>query len=139
MTSNDIRIVINGQQFVVDGQSLKPAPENDFQQEVMKRFDGLESRMDKLESRMGRLENRMTSLEHQQDITNSRLDMGIWSAGICFGVLALVIAFVGVFAPKFWEHMTRKEHLPSPQTDIDILADRVAELLSQRYDLKPKH
>lgn len=130
MTSNDIRIVINGQQFVIDGQTLKPAPENTFQQEVMKRFDGLESRM-------GRLENRMTALEHQQDITNSRLDMGIWSAGICFAVLALVIAFVGIFAPKFWEFFSRKTK-PAPEIDIDDIADKVIQILSSRYELKPK-
>ena len=73
------------------------------------RLDSLEGRVSSIETRVGKLEEHMTVLEHNQDITNTRLEMSLWFTGICFGALALVIAFVGIFAPKFWEHSAKKE------------------------------
>ncbi|MBQ7214931.1 MAG: hypothetical protein IJS39_02980 [Synergistaceae bacterium] len=134
MTSNDIRIVINGQEFVIDGKALRPAPASNFQQEVMKHFDSLEARVGNIEARVGNIEAGVKELGYMLDKTNSRLDMGIWFAGLCFAVFALVIAFVGIFAPKFWEHMTRKETPSQPQIDIDAIARRVGEI----FGLTPK-
>ena len=132
MVSNDVYLVVNNEQS--------------FRLYVVEQFGKIESRMEKLESRMDKLESRMTVLEHQQEITNSRLDMGIWFAGLCFGVLALVIAFVGIFAPKFWEHRENHEStpapvpaptvitLPQPQADINALAKQIGEM----FGLTPK-
>ena len=96
------------------------------------RLDSLEGRVSSIEARVGKIEERMTVLEHNQDITNSRLGMGLWFTGICFGVLALVIAFVGIFAPKFWDFMTRKEHKPQPDFDIEAIAERAAQIAISR-------
>lgn len=131
MVSNDVYLVVNNE------QSFRLYMVEQFGK-IESRMEKLESRMDGLESRMDKLESRMTVLEHQQEITNSRLDMGIWFAGLCFGVLALVIAFVGLFAPKFWEHMTRRDSRPQTQPNISELAEEVIAVIKSRYELKPK-
>ena len=92
------------------------------------RLGSLEGRVSSIETRAGKLEEHMTVLEHNQDITNSRLEMSLWFTGICFGVLALVIAFVGMLAPKFWEHSAKKESKPEPEIDIEAIAERAAQI-----------
>lgn len=111
--------------------------DRDILLEINGRLIKIESRLDGIESRVGNLESGVTALAHQQELIANRLDMGIWFAGLCFGVLALVIAFVGIFAPKFWEYFSRKTK-PAPEVDIDEVADRVIQIISRRYELKPK-
>ena len=131
MTSNDIRIVINGQQFVVDGQSLKPAPENNFQQEVMKRFDRLEARVEKVEQQTSAI--MIEQAEQRGALNYIHSSLSVWGSIICG-----IIAFVGIFAPKFWEFFSRKDK-PAPEIDIDDVADKVIAIISSRYELKPKN
>ena len=133
MTSKDMYLVVNDEQS--------------FRLYVVDQFGKMNTRMDKLESRMDTLESRMTVLEHQQDITNSRIELSMWFTGICFGVLALVIAFVGIFAPKLLERRDKPENtpapapaptvitLPQPQVDINAIARQVGEI----FGLTPKN
>lgn len=51
MNSNDVVITINGQRFVIEGTTLKPS-ESTFEQEVLRRFDNIESRVGKIESEL---------------------------------------------------------------------------------------
>ncbi len=93
MSSNDIRIVINGNEFIIDGAMLSPAGQSGFQQEVLRRLDGIESRV-------GKLEEHSTAIMIEQANQRGRLDamqngLSIWGALICG-----VIVFVGIFAPK---------------------------------------
>ncbi len=141
MTSKDVYVIVNDEQ--------------QFRLYVVEQFGKIESRMDRLESRLGAIEaeqkamrSEIVSLAHQQEMLTQKVDMGIWFTGICFGVLALIIAFVGIFAPKFWERVTHKEspstpasapaptviNIPQPQIDIAAIARQLGEL----YHLEPK-
>lgn len=132
MLSNDIRITINGQDFIVDGRSLKPAPVNSFQQEVLKRLDGIESEQKAIRSEV-------QNIHDEQLVLKTRVDMLIYGGGIAFTILCAVIAWTSLFAPKLWERMTRKESAPAPapaptvitipQPDIHSLARQVSEIL----------
>ena len=59
MASDDFRIVINGQEFKVEGSVLRPVSESSFQQQVLKRLDGIESRL-------GNVETELTIIKHDQ-------------------------------------------------------------------------
>ena len=121
MTSNDVFVVIGGQQFRIAGDTLLPM-QNSFQQEVLKRFDGIESRLDKVESRLDKVESRLDKVETRLGnveqsqlvlqetlaVQGAQIDMLIWWGGIAFTVLAAIIAFVGIFAPKLWDLSKRK-------------------------------
>ena len=80
MASNDVFVVIGGQQFRIAGDTLLPM-QNSFQQEVLKRFDGIdsrldgiESRLDKVESRLDKVESRLGAVETSQLHMNDRID-----------------------------------------------------------------
>lgn len=64
MNSNDVIVVIGGQEYIIEGRTLKPA-ENGFQNEVLNRLDGIESRLDKVESRLDGLESRVGVIESE--------------------------------------------------------------------------
>ena len=143
MSSNDIRIVIDGNEFVVDGEVLKPAPVNNFQQEILKRLDGIESRLDGVETRLGVVEteqkairSEVITLAHQQELTAQKLDMSLWFIGICFALLAVLVTYIGIFAPKFWERVTHKESHVS-ENNLDEIASRVAEILRRQSPIAP--
>ena len=80
VASNDVFVVIGGQQFRIAGDTLLPM-QNSFQQEVLKRFDGIdsrldgiESRLDKVESRLDKVESRLGAVETSQLHMNDRID-----------------------------------------------------------------
>ena len=152
MASNDVFVVIGGQQFRIAGDTLLPM-QNSFQQEVLKRFDGIESRLDGIESRLDKVESRLDKVESRLDKVETRLgnveqsqlvlqetlavqgaqiDMLIWWGGIAFTVLAAIIAFVGIFAPKLWDLSKRKT---APHNDERVnftisLTDLLAKVLN---------
>ncbi len=129
MSSNDIRIVINGNEFVVDGEVLKPAPVNNFQQEILKRLDSIEAEQKAIRSEV-------ITLAHQQELTAQKLDMSLWFIGICFALLAVLVTYIGIFAPKFWERVTHKESHVS-ENNLDEIASRVAEILRRQSPIAP--
>ena len=159
MTSNDIRIMINGQQFVIDGQRLTPAPENTFQQEVMKRFDGLDSRMDKMESRLDGVESRLGKVESdvqelhteiravqdEQRLMRQSIDSLQTSVYWVLGAIGIFLAALGVFIPVYFSLKDPSKNkpessptvitIPQPQADINAIVKQ----LSEMFDLKPKH
>lgn len=100
MTSNDIVIAINGQNFRVEGNVLKPVS-NNFQQEVLRRLDSIESEQKKIRSEI-------KTMHDDQLILQTRVDMLIYGGGIAFTILCAVIAWTSLFAPRFWEH-SKKE------------------------------
>ena len=129
MSSNDIRIVIDGNEFVVDGEVLKPAPVNNFQQEILKRLDSIEAEQKAIRSEV-------ITLAHQQELTAQKLDMSLWFIGICFALLAVLVTYIGIFAPKFWERVTHKESHVS-ENNLDEIASRVAEILRRQSPIAP--
>jgi len=63
MDSKDIRIVINGQAFRVEGDVLRAESQNNFQQEVLRRLDGIESRLGMIETEQRLLHVRVDDLQ----------------------------------------------------------------------------
>lgn len=63
MVSEDIRIVINGQAFRVEGDVLRAENQNNFQQEVLRRLDGIESRLGMIEAEQRLLHVRVDDLQ----------------------------------------------------------------------------
>lgn len=118
------------------------------------RLDGAEQQLAGLNSRVSVLEQNYLIMHEDIRVHNTRLEMGIWFTGICFAVLALVIAFVGMLAPKFWERFVSKGkpqpaptpapapapitptviNIPQPQIDINAIARQIGEM----FDLEPK-
>ena len=118
-------------------------------------IDKIESNQRRMAVSIGRIEPRLSSLEtsyhvmHEDiRVNNTRIETSAWFTGLCFAVLAMVIAFVSIFAPKILEHFTHKDNpdtqpvpAPSstviniPQPDIHTLAAQVAEILK----LEAKH
>ena len=72
VASNDVFVVIGGQQFRIAGDTLLPM-QNSFQQEVLKRFDGIDSRLDGIESRLDKVESRLDKVETRLGKVESRL------------------------------------------------------------------
>ena len=122
MTSNDRDILLE-----INGRLIK----------IESRLDGVESRLGNLESRVGNLEQQTSAIMIEQAEQRGALNyihssLSVWGSIICG-----IIAFVGIFAPKFWEYFSRKAK-PAPEIDIDELADKVIQVISSRYELKPK-
>ena len=123
MTSNDRDILLE-----INGRLIK----------IESRLDGVESRLGNLESRVGNLEQQTSAIMIEQAEQRGALNyihssLSVWGSIICG-----VIAFVGIFAPKLWEYFTRKESKPASEIDIDEVADKVIQVISSRYELKPK-
>ena len=91
-------------------------------------LDGAEKQLAGLNTRVSALEQNYQIMHEDIRVHNSRLEMSIWFTGVCFAVLALVIAFVGMLAPKFWEHSAKKEYKPEPKIDIEAIAERAAQI-----------
>ncbi len=92
VVSSDIRVVINGQEFVVSGSMLKPAPSN-FQQEVLRRLDGIESRL-------GVIETEVTIIKHDQASLQTSVYWVLGAVGIflaALGIPAIVASVLSVF------------------------------------------
>ena len=117
MASDDFRIVINGQEFKAEGSVLRPASESSFQQQVLKRLDGIEA-----EQKSIRAEVR--TIHDEQLVLKTRVDMLIYGGGIAFTILCAVIAWTSLFAPKFWERSTKSESVqPDNQSVINSLSE----------------
>ena len=89
MDSKDIRIVISGQEFVIEGSALRPAGQNSFQQEVLRRLDGIEASQ--------------LAMHDEQLVLRTRVDMLIYGGGIGLTLICAVIAWTSLFAPRFWD------------------------------------
>ena len=80
MDSKDIRIVINGQAFRVEGDILRPESQSSFQQEVLRRLDGIESRL--------------VAVEQEQRLLNVKIDglqtFMYWTLGTIAAVFTLI-------------------------------------------------
>ena len=98
------------------------------------RLDGAEKQLAGLNTRVSALEQNYQIMHEDIRVHNSRLEMSIWFTGVCFAVLALVIAFVGMLAPKFWEHYARRESKPDSQFSMDDIIREVGKV----YSLTPK-
>ena len=100
MISNDFRIVINGQVFSVEGQVLKPVNENNFQQEVLKRLDGIESRLGSIESRLGTVEQGQRLLHVKVDDLQTSVYWVLAAIGIflaALGIPAVIASILSAF------------------------------------------
>lgn len=137
MTSRDMYVVVNDEQqfrlYVIEQFGKMDARMT----RIETRLDGLESRVGSLETRVGNIESDLTALAHQQELTAAKLDMGLWIIGICFAALAVLVTFIGIFAPRFWEKASHKEspsstviNIPQPQIDITAIARQVGEILN---------
>ena len=89
MDSKDIRIVISGQEFVIEGSALRPAEQSSFQQEVLRRLDSIEASQ--------------LAMHDEQLVLRTRVDMLIYGGGIGFTLICAVIAWTSLFAPRFWD------------------------------------
>ena len=115
MSSNDVAyIVINGQRYQLEGVASVAPPPSQFEQAVLKHLDTIDLRL-------GALESTQRAISETLAVQVSRLDMLIWWGGLAFTVLAAVIAFVGIFAPKMWEAMSRKPEVSSPPSSPPII------------------
>ena len=92
MDSKDIVIVINGQEFVVEGSVLRPAGSN-FQQEVLKRLDGIESRLGAVEQEQRILHVKVDGL--QTGVYWTLAGIGIFLAAL--GIPAVIASVLSVF------------------------------------------
>ena len=131
MISNDVYLVVN------DEQSFRLYVVEQFGK-MDSRMSRIETRLDGLESRLGKVEQQTTAIMIEQAEQRGALNyihssLSVWGSIICG-----VIAFVGIFAPKFWEFFSRKDK-PAPEIDIDDVADKVIAIISSRYELKPKN
>ena len=100
MVSNDFRIVINGQAFMLEGEVLKPAAESDFQQEVLRRLDGIESRLGNVESRLGVVEQEQRLLHVKVDDLQTSVYWVLAAIGIflaALGIPAIIASILSVF------------------------------------------
>ena len=98
MVSNDFLIVINGQEFRVEGSVLRPASENSFQQEVLKRLDGIESRLGNVESRLVVVEQEQRLLHVKVDDLQTSVYWSFAAIGIFLAALGLLIAAVPILS-----------------------------------------
>lgn len=93
MNSQDIRIVINGQEFRVEGSVLRPASQSNFQQEVLKRLDGIESRL-------GNVESRLVVVEQEQRLLHVKVDDLQTSVYWVLGAIAIFLAAIQLWPNK---------------------------------------
>ena len=101
MDSKDIRIVISGQEFVIEGSALRPAKQSSFQQEVLRRLDSIEASQ--------------LAMHDEQLVLRTRVDMLIYGGGIGLTLICAVIAWTSLFAPRFWDSKKgRQSEQPAP-------------------------
>ena len=118
MDSKDIRIVISGQEFVIEGSALRPAEQSSFQQEVLRRLDGIESRL-------GAVETEQKTMHEEQLILRTRVDMLIYGGGIGFTLICAVIAWTSLFAPRFWDRKKERQSENSSQPTLQPIVINV--------------
>ena len=122
MDSKDIVITINGQEYRVEGSVLKPVS-NNFQQEVLKRLDGIESRLGAVETEQKAMRSELQAVHDEQLVLRTRVDMLIYGGSIGFALLCAVIAWVSLFAPRFWDR--KKDTQSEPSTALQPIVINV--------------
>ncbi|MBR0035207.1 MAG: hypothetical protein IJP54_05995 [Synergistaceae bacterium] len=124
MDSKDIRIVISGQEFVIEGSALRPAGQNSFQQEVLRRLDGIESRL-------GAVETEQKTMYEEQLILRTRVDMLIYGGGIGLTLICAVIAWTSLFAPRFWDSKGSQQNQTPSQPDTQSITNSLIDAFSK--------
>ncbi len=106
--SPDISIMINGQEYRLDGDILLPSRERGYQEEVLSRLDGIEA------------EQRV--IHDEVVILRTRVDMMLWGGGILFTLLCLIMAYTSLFAPKYWKQEEPAHDKPPQPIIIQVPA-----------------
>ena len=111
MDSKDIRIVISGQEFVIEGSALRPAEQSSFQQEVLRRLDSIEASQ--------------LAMHDEQLVLRTRVDMLIYGGGIGLTLICAVIAWTSLFAPRFWDRKKERQSENSSQPTLQPIVINV--------------
>ena len=99
MNSNDVFISINGQTFRIEHDTLRPA-ENNFQSEVLRRLDGIESRLGVLEVELGYTKHDIANLQTSVYWTLAAIGIFIAALAISSMIASITSAFRQTEAPK---------------------------------------
>ena len=103
--------------------------------ELRRDMNDTRERLGKLEQRVGVLEER-TSLMHDSILVQStQVDMLIWAVGIGFGLLAVMIAFVGVFMPLFLSRREKPEHKPDIKPEASITPSEILRMIHSELEM----
>lgn len=97
------------------------------------RIRRVEERIAVLEEGQARIRGDITAMDRRLAIVETRLDdltrmqdMTLWAIGLAFAALAVIVAFVGVYAPKFWGNAPARDE--SGRVTVDDVV-RLAGLL----------
>lgn len=94
--SNDVYVVLNGQEYVLEAGAMRPV-ESGYQRQVLEKLEDIGTRLSSLDTRAGRVEERMSNLEARVGVLESRQELILTKVDTLQTAVYWVLAAIGIF------------------------------------------
>ena len=108
--------------------------------EINGRIMRMESRLENVESRLERVESGLAQTNERLSVLEGKFDIALWSGGICFAVIAAMIAFASIYVPMLLRKPEAESKSPEiyPTITLDAV-ERIAAMIRGQASSTPSN